>query len=427
MKPFHIAVLVFFGALAMFAVFIFASFSSSNRDAVGDVVIWGTVPEGVVTEVIRSVTSSSDGYEGITYREISEAVFITTLVEAIAADRGPDLVVLPHDAVLSESDKIIPIPYRSLSRRAFQDTFIEAGEIFLTDQGSLGLPFYIDPFVLYWNRTLFSEAGIARAPRFWDELVDHAPLLSKSTGNGTLNQSAVALGEWENVAHAKELFTSLIIGLGNPITQVAEDGTLRAVLNDSGGNVAPPAESALRFYTEFADPVKNIYSWNRSQPFSQDAFTGGLLAVYLGTASELFSIRAANPNLNFDVAAYPRVRDGVVATPAEVYALAVPRGSKNTAGAINVAVLFSGLFVQEALSASTGLPSVRRDVLAVAPENPYQIIFRDAALNASVWYDPNPMATEEIFKNMVERVSSGELRIPEAVRGGQEELSALLK
>lgn len=425
MKPFHIAVLVFFGALAMFAVFIFATFSSQGNERVGNVEVWGSLPEDTVNDVINVVTSSSDGFEGVSYREIGADVFVSTLVEAIAADRGPDLVILPHTAALSESDKLIPIPYRSVSRRSFQDTFVEASEIFLTESGILGLPFFIDPFVMYWNRTLYTNAGIARPVRYWDEFIDIAPRLSQKNENGTLTRSAVALGEWDNVRHAKAILTSLILGLGNPITTLREDGALRAVLNDRGSLVTPPAESALRFFTEFADPVKTNYSWNRTLPSSRDAFTGGVTATYFGRASELLSIRAANPNLNFDVAAYPQVRDGTVVVPAELYALALPRGSQNTSGALQVAVLFSSLDIQQALVRTTGLPSIRRDVLSVSPENPYESIFRDAALNAYLWRDPDPSATEAIFRRMVEQTSSGKLRIPEAITSAQAELAAL--
>lgn len=425
MKPFHVAVLVFFGALAMLAVFIFATFSSSGNDRVGNVEVWGTLPDDTVNEMINVITGSSDGFEGVSYREIPEATFVQTLVEAIAADRGPDLVLLPHDAVLSQRDKLTPIPYRSVSRRSFQDTFIEAGEVFLAPEGVLGLPFYVDPFVTYWNRSLFSEAGIARAPRFWDELVEYAPRLSKKSEAGTLIQSTVALGEWDNVNHAKEIFTSLIIGLGNRIFATTEDGALRAVLSDRGEGVVPPAESALRFYTEFADPVKTSYSWNRSLSPSRDAFVAGFTAVYLGKAGELFAIRAANPNLNFDIVSYPRVRDGASVVPADLYALSIPRGSKNVSGALKVAVLFSSLEIQQALVAETGLPSVRRDVLSVSPENPYESIFRDAALNTYLWSDPDPASTDAIFKRMIENTSSGKLRIPEAVTSAQAELVEL--
>ncbi len=101
-------------------------------------------------------------------------------------------------------------------------------------------------------------------------------------------------------------------------------------------------------------------------------------------------MRAANPNLNFDAAQYPSVRGGVVAVPATIYALAIPRGSRNPIGATKAAILLSGVDAEKTLATETGLPSVRRDLLSAAPANPYDAIFRDAALNAFVFLDPDP-------------------------------------
>lgn len=427
MKPFQIGVLIVFAALAVIAVFIFATFSGGGGASVGTVSIWGTLPKETVTELLNEVEDAENGFEDVTYREIPNGMFVSELVEAIAADRGPDLVILPAAAVENERDKLVPIPYNTVSRRSFQDAFVEAGEVFLTDDGVLGLPFYIDPFVTFWNRTLFSQSGIPRTVRYWDEFVDIAPLLSRSTAGGTLTQSAVALGEWNNVTHAKEIFVSLIVGLGNPIISENFEGERISVLADSGTGSTPPAESALRFYTEFSDPVKSVYSWNRSLAPSQNAFLAGTLAVYLGKASEVFTLRAANPNLNFDVAPYPEVRGGSLAVPADLYALSIPRGSMNTRGALSVALALAGTDAQKLLVSITGLPSVRRDVLSVSPENPYESTFRDAALSAFAFRDPGPGETDAIFSRMVEGVSSGRFRVSEAVRSGQTELEALLR
>ncbi len=426
MKPFQVALAFIFGALALVAVFIFATFSGGSGARVGDVSVWGSVPEDTVEEILKIVTTSSDGYEGVEYREIAQAEFIPTLVEAIAAGRGPDLVLFPTEYLVSEGDKLAVIPYSSLSRRDFQDTFLEAGEILLTGTGAVGLPFLIDPFVTYWNRTLFSAAGVAKPPLYWDEVGDLTPRLTQATQAGTLTQSAVALGQWDNVVHAKHIFLSLLWGLGNNVVVLTEEGELAGAL--SGGSVGgiTPAESALGFYTEFADPVQRVYSWNRSMPDSRSAFLAGDLALYFGTASEARELRAANPNLNFDVAPYPTVRDGRVATPARLVALAIPRGAGNVNGALQTALLLSGTSVQDALRVETGLPSVRRDVSSLSPENPYEEVFRQAALNAFTWYDPEPTHTNQLFKRMVEDVASGRESVAEAVRSGQSELAALL-
>lgn len=426
MKPFQAVLLIIFAVLAMFAVFIFATFSGGGRTSVGNVTIWGPLPENLVDTTILAARGDTNQLRDVRYQFVPEDTLVSSLVEAIAAGRAPDLVLFPASALSSERDKLLPISYGSVSRRTFQDTYVEAGEIFLADEGIYGLPFYIDPYVTYWNRTLFSGAGVARAPRFWDEFSDIAPLLSKSTEAGTLTQSAVALGEWDNIVGAKDIFTSLIVGLGNPIVEYDTQGELFITLSRRSDSGITAAESALRFYTEFADPVQSVYSWSRAQPESRDAFVGGTLAVYLGRASEVATIRASNPNLNFDVARYPQVRDSAQAVPAILYSFSIPRGSNNPTGALQTAALLTGSAAQEALVLETNLPSVRRDMLPVSPQNPYEAVFRDAALNSTIFIDPDPNATDAIFKRMVENVSSGRSRVSEAVRSAQSELEILI-
>jgi len=427
MKPFQGAVIIIFVLLALFAVFIFATISTNRTTSIGNIVLWGTLPEDMMETLIRDYGRENPDVKGLSYVEFPEESISASLVEAIASNRGPDLVLLPTREALSESDKLIPISYNSISRRTFQDSFIEASEVLLTEEGLIGVPFYIDPLVLFWNRSLFSVAGIPRAPRYWDEITDIAPRLSRSNQSGTLEQSAVALGEWQNVGSAKEVLLSLIVGLGNPVIAINARGEYEATFSNRDNLPTAPAESAVRFFTDFADPVKTVYSWNRSQPHSRDAFLSGTLAIYFGRASEVISIRAGNPNLNFDISAFPEVRGGIPAVPAHLYALVVPRGSQNPQGALQVANILSGPGMQRMLTEATGLPSVRRDTLSVSPENPYETVFRDGALNAFVFLDPSPAQTDAIFQRVVESVSSGRLRISEAIRSGQEELQALLK
>lgn len=428
MKPFRILTIIIFAALALVGVLVFATYSSRGGDSSGEVVVWGTLPDDVVEEVLRDASRDTRQYDGVSYREMPAEGFSSTLVDAIASGSGPDLILVSSEVVFQNRDKLFPISYRSFSRRDFQDTYIESAEIFLANDGIYGIPFSVDPFVTFWNRTIFSEAGIPRAPRYWDEYSDVAPQLSQVTQNGTIQRSAVALGEWSNIPHAKKLFLSLMRGLGNEVIQVSNDGSLRATISEQNdeANIVP-GQSALRFFTDFSDPVKIMYSWNRSQQNALDEFVAGRLAVYFGRASEVFSIRAANPNLNFDVARYPEIRNGRVAVPSVMHVFAVPRGSNNKTGAAQVAFLLSGDVAQASLNEITGLPSVKRDFLSSNPENPYASTFSLAALNSFLFRDVDAEQTDQILEAMVEAVSSGRLSISEAVSSAQAELERLVK
>lgn len=425
MKPFQAVILVIFTALALIAVFVFASFSGGGGTSIGTVKIWGTLPRDQVDSVLIEVKRTDHSFDKVTYQELPEEDFAESLIQAIASGRGPDLVLFSSSRIVKDGDKMIPLSFNTIPLRTFQDSFVEAGEAFVTPTGVLGLPFSIDPLIMYWNRTLYSEAGVARPPTHWDEFIALAPRLTLKTDAGTLTQSAVALGEWDNITHRKDILLSLIAGYGNSVVERGENGTFSVTLADSGSAKIPPAVAALSFYTGFADPVKPNYAWSRILPNDRAAFLAGTLATYLGTASEAEGLRAANPNLNFDAAAYPMVKDGAVAVPAHVYALSIPRGAKNPLGAARAALVLTGAEAQKVLAGETGLPSVRRDLLSVSPGNPYDALFRNAALNAFAFLDPDPDGSDAVFRNMVEDVSSGRLSVGQAVTAGDGALRAL--
>ncbi len=427
MKLFNVAVIGIFLALAVGAVIIFATFTSLNKNSVGVVSVWGSLPQDTFESVLGDLQSGNSTYDNVSYRFVPDTELIPDLVEAIAAGKGPDLVIFPAEYLLSQSDKLSSIPYSSISRRGFQDTFIQAGEVFLYDDGIKGIPFTVDPLVMYWNRTLFANAGIAQPPRYWDELSDMATRLTKSQENGTLTQNAVALGTWDNVGHAKAIFLTLARQLGNSVVVSDGKGAYVSVFTEgtAGGGV-PPVDSAVRFYTDFSDPVKPVYSWNRSAIQSRNAFLAGSLAVYFGSVSELSGMREANPNLNFDVAPVPAIRGNGSGVAATLTGLSIPRGSSNPRGALMVAQALTSANAQKSLRSLISLPSVRRDGVEYAPNDPYGSMFDSAALLSFAFLDPNPSATDSIFKRMVEGVSSGKLRVSEATSGASDELRALI-
>ncbi len=425
MKPFPLAVSALFVVLALGAVVVFATYTSFKSNAVGKVVIWGSATPEEIAPSIAALSDRKNTYDGVSYESYTESELMPRLVTAIAAGKGPDLVLFPSSYLLSQGDKLLTIPYSSYSRRDFQDTFIQAGEVFLDADGSKGLPFSSDPLVMYWNRSLFSNAGISEPPRYWDEVNTVAPRLSASDNKGTLTRSAIALGTWNNVDNAKSILVTLLNQLGNSVV-VRTDKGYQSTLVDAASGAISSSDSALRFYTDFADPVKPLYSWNISQSDSRSAFIAGRLAMYIGRASELYSLRAQNPNLNFDIAPVPAIRGGGSSVEAHLTALAIPRGALNPQGALRVALALTASPAQVALEGVTHLPSVRRDASTDQPDNPYFTIFKNAALSSFSFLDPDPSGSDALFERMVEGVASGNVTVTEAMVKGGSEMSALI-
>ena len=205
-----------------------------------------------------------------------------------------------------------------------------------------------------------------------------------------------------------------------------KDVLFNAVLADSVGQLYP-AVSVLSFYTDFANPLKTVYSWNKSFPPAKDYFLAGALPIYIGFASEFKEIREKNPNLNFDVSRLPQLKDSKnKITFGKMRAVAVLKTSRNISAAVSRIYLLTDKNAGLLWSAKTGLPSARRDLLFTDQTNPARAIFDQSALWARGWPDPSPSATSAIFQRMVEAVVTGRLSVSEAVGQANTELSALI-
>jgi ABC-type glycerol-3-phosphate transport system substrate-binding protein len=420
---------IFTGILILAAVggaILFAVARGNNSTDAVRVVMWGTLDRDKVSNFLGEANSKYRDSVNVSYVEKSPALFESELIAALARGQGPDMVLLPQDLIVKQMDKLYVVPFESYSERLFKDSFNEEGELYLSSTGILGFPFSVDPMVMYWNRDIFSDAGVSLPPTSWTELYSLAPKIIIKDQNSNILQSLVAFGSMPNVSHAKDMVALLSIQAGTPIVGYSSNGGLKSTLSDAVGGGLVPAEQAVNFFTEFSNPVKPAYSWNRSLPNDKAAFVGGTLALYFGYASELGSIRAANPNLNFDVAAVPQV-SGKKATFGAMNAIALLRSSPNVAAAFTAAVTLTSAPLQTAWVATSGMPPVRRDMLTTRPSDAAGSVFYQSALMSRAWLDPFREATDDIFKRMVENVTSGKSRTSESVRAASSELDSLLR
>jgi len=423
-----VAMLIFTGALP--------GFRSGGGEYGGEVLLWGTIDEGDMRKQIDNLNREYKNYFNVVYEEISPDTYESDLIQALAGGKGPDLFMLPNDLIYKHQDKVMPIPPSLLSQRDFRDAFIEEGELYATEDGVLGLPFTIDPIVMYWNRNIFSGEGIASEPKFWDEFFNLAPSLTKTDNASNVTRSAVSLGEFVNINNAKDILTLLIMQGGNSITErtseptgTSEEIAIKVILAaQSADSASQPTESALRFFTEFANPVKSTYSWNRSLPSSRDMFISEDLAVYFGYSGELAGMVGRNPHLNFDVAPVPQIRGNKTrVTYGKMSALAIANNSKNPKTAFNVATVMTSRDFSQELSKILKTPPARRDLLAERQADAYNAVFYDSALISNGWIDPHPEKTYNIFKDMVEGVTSGRFKINEAVRSASSQMDRLIR
>lgn len=422
LRPFQIVLLAFFAAMAIGAVILLgayqASVSGQSKLYGQSVLVWGTFPKSVIVGVFSDITQDEKAFEAVAYEAFEEESFASELVNAIAEGRGPDLIVLNSEQMVELRPKLIAIPYETLPLRSFKDTFVDGAEIFTFPEGTYAVPMGVDPLLLYWNRDLFAASSLAQAPATWEEVVNLVvPNLVNIDNRRTIIQSAIALGEYRNLENAKAILMSLMMQTGSRLVSIDEDRYQVALDQHVVADTrTKPLEAALEFFTDFSNANSPLYTWNRSQQNDKNAFLAGELAMYFGLASEYKDIVGKNPNLNFDAALMPQGSAATIKrTYGTFYGYAIPQSALNSAGAYLVAQKLSSYDYSQVIAEEVGLVTPRRDLIALGVADPVKQTAMNAALIARGWLDPDRLATDPIFADMIEGIVSNRQRISEAV------------
>ncbi len=426
MSKFQVILLSVFGFFIVVAVLTFALYRGAGSSE-ATVTIWGDLPAEDFNLLLNNTAAIRDKSLTLRYVEVPTETLDEEFTQALAEGSGPDLLITSQDKFSKQKSKLIAIPYESVSERDFRQTFVDEGELFMTVEGIYALPLSIDPLVLYYNRDLLSSAGLARPIVYWDEIYTATTKLTKRDGAGNLLQSTIALGETRNIPHVKEILSLLLLQAGTPITGFV-GGELSSFLVSNFDLPVIPGEAALEFYTQFANPTKPFYSWNRTLSLAQTHFTSGDSAYYIGFASELRALRNKNPTLNFGVVSVPQSRvSGRTVTYGHLRAVAISRGTRNTDAAFRAAFSLVSREVALPLAQILVLPPARRDLLLDVPADAVLPVFYEAAIQAKGWLDPDTEATSDIFRKMIEDVTSGRARTLEALNKASRELEELIK
>jgi len=415
-----------FAGIAAFA--LFRGFGQEENPYGTRVVVWGTLDDAPFVETIDAISQTDSNFQVVSYVEKDPRTFERELINALAEGKGPDLVILPHDMLVGQRGKIWPITYEQYPVRTFQDTYIDGAEIFRMEEGIYALPIAVDPLMLYWNRDILASRGLAQPPRTWEELVAvSVPALVERNDASGITRAAVAFGEYANVRNAKEVLLALFLQAGSNMV-VPRGDRLSVELNQGTGQGLPPADAALRFYTEFSNPTKSVYTWNRSMPDDRSEFLAGDLALYFGFASEYPEIREGNPNLSFDVVELPQSADARLKKGyGTFYGMALMRASANPDGAFRALYALSDQLHTDAYAARLKFGPVHRASYSTVQRDPFLAAVGRASLVARGWLDPDPATSENIFKQLIEDISSGRALISEALSDAEERLRLLLE
>ncbi|MBU0531214.1 MAG: extracellular solute-binding protein [Candidatus Uhrbacteria bacterium] len=411
--------------------------------------------EKVTLEYWR-VFDSSDVFKELiaSYREIHPNINVSVtkmrfeeyedeLVQAFAEDRGPDMFSI-HDTWMTQYQPLItPLP-KSLSLvyqetkgtlkketvavikeeptitvRELQTAYVDvvADDVVLPYQPDprsssedriWGLPYSVDTMVLFYNKDLLNAAGIAESPATWRDFQTAVSEMTLVDLDGGIVQAGAALGTTKNVERAFDLISLLMMQNGTQMTHPTSGRATFAEVPDGATSKIPPGLTAVQFYTDFANPVKEVYTWNAKQPDSFEAFVNGTTAFFFGYSYHIPLIRSRNPKLNFDIGAMPQISGGKTVNYANYWIEVVSKTSDHQDEAWDFIQ-----YVADAEQVTTYLdkankPTALRELINTQLEDLDLSIFASQILTAQNWYSgEDPVAAESAMLDMVENILAG--------------------
>ncbi|MBI2023392.1 extracellular solute-binding protein [Candidatus Giovannonibacteria bacterium] len=422
-----IGVSIFFTAIAVLIITGVLPGVLKERTAAANLTIWGFEKDGVFDEIFRGYTGDNRSIQ-IKYVPKNRETFENDFVNSLARLEAPDIVLFPSDFLQQQSDKLSVAPPILITEREIRQDFIEAGSFFLNDGNEvLGIPLYADALILYWNRDLFNKNFITLPPATWDDFAQDAAVLTEKDAEGNIKIAGAALGRAINIKQAPNILTALFLQAGEKI--VDEKGQF--ILGNSlttGNTLLQPAESSLRFFTEFSNRAKVTQSWSGALPEAKELFIAGNLAMYIGPISEYKEILAKNPHLNFAPTNLPQLKGATTpSTYGTVYALAVPKLSQNYQAAWNLIKYLTSQKISIEVAKAVESVSPRRDTLGYYNGDAVRSVFARAVLTLQLWRNPSPQNVDNIFRILIEDSALGRATLREILNNTTARLKELTK
>lgn len=374
----------------------------------------------------------------INYRKLRYSEYESELLNALAEDRGPDIFSIHNTWVKKYQNKIAPMPAsitmaypvvkgtikketipelrtaKSLSLNDIKNNFVDAvySDVVLpavnekkeTENKVYGLPLAVDTLAMYYNKDLLNSAGIAQPPIYWSsEFQQDVKKMTVQNSEGKIIQSGAALGGSTNIERYSDILSVLM--MQNGAVMMDDEGGVRfnmvpSTIKDRNYN---PGPEALRFYTDFANPAKEVYTWNSGLEGSLNMFMQGKLGIMFGYSYHLQTIKAQAPKLNFAITKLPQIEGNPPVNFANYWVETVSSKSKHSAEAWDFIQFATKAEQVKTYLKKSQRPTALRSLVNEQIEDLDIGVFANQVLTAKSWYhgaDSNAM--EKIFAEMID-------------------------
>ena len=261
-------------------------------------------------------------------------------------------------------------------------------------------------------------------PTNWDDFMSAIEKSTKYNQNGDIIQSGVALGGSKNVSRYSDILSVLMMQSGAVMMDDAGQIVFNRVSDTIKQQQTVPGVEALRFYTDFASPAKEVYSWNKDLNDSLTMFTQGKLGMFFGYSYQLPQIRSLAPKLNFGIAKLPQIEGNPQSINfANYWMETVSSKSKNADIAWDFVQFATRPEQAKLYLDATKRPTALRSLINSQLDDENISVFAEQALTAKSWYKGvNANAMEAIIGEMIDSVVAGQNKIEDIINLGAQKI-----
>ncbi len=366
---------------------------------------WATRPEFIedreilaqrMTEKFPNVTASQSSVPGGQYGE--------KVLTAIAAGTPPDTMQLNHKwepFFRGQNALLDVVPFANADDEFTFDVFypriIELG----THEGELfTVPRGWNPFVIYYNRALFGEAGLDDLPTSWendtwtwDSFLETAQALTTDTdGDGRTDQYGMFFPYW---------YPFLRLGGGDVLSDDQQ----------SSGLESAEALAALQWLADLrlTHHVSPSPAEIEGLGGPQDLFTAGRVAMFTAGAWGIGALTRVE-GLDWDVGPLPRAAGQPPVGYTQYYGHGIPKGTQSAEWSWEYLKVISdeesNITVAQTIGDVPAMSHVAEgDAFAGLPKPPTRQVFIDSAPHMQVWPTLAPIT------EIMDRVITPELNL----------------
>ncbi len=373
----------------------------------------------------KVINKYTDKYPNVTiaYKKLDYASYEDTLIDAIAANEGPDIFQMHNDWTPKHWDKVSPMPAEIMTLDDYKERYVDVAiNDFIYQDNIYSVPIYVDTLALYYNNLMLENYKIFSPPATWQQLVDITQKITETTPGGNLISSAITMGTAGNVNRASDILYAIM--LQNQTNMTSPDNasaTFSLPVKTPTGDNFYPGLNSLDFYTSFADKNSSNYTWGPELMGSLEAFEKGQAAMTINYSYQKPVIdRFKNPDLRYLITTLPQINttDDPISY-ANYWGESVNKQSKYSAWAWHFIKFMSEN--SKEITALSNRPTALRDE-AKDPSS----IFNEQSYYARSWYKTDAAKVDDIFNQMIDDVAVRDADSSDALKKAENDITDLM-